>query len=76
VFDKVKDGVVVVKTLNDKGEAFSRGSGVILPSGKVATNCHVIKDGVSFQVGRGKNLVSAMLTLCRGRRQGYLPIAG
>ena len=61
VFDKVKDSVVVIKTLNDKGEAFSLGSGVILPSGKVATNCHVIKDGVSFQVGRGKNLVSATL---------------
>ncbi|MDA8179565.1 MAG: tetratricopeptide repeat-containing serine protease family protein [Deltaproteobacteria bacterium] len=32
-----------------------------LPSGKVATNCHVVKEGASYQVGRGKHLVSATL---------------
>ena len=61
VFDKVKNSVVVIRTLNEKGEAFKQGSGVVLPSGKIATNCHVVKDGVSFQAGRGKNLVPASL---------------
>lgn len=59
VFDKVKDSVVVVKALNEEGTAISQGSGVLMPTGKVATNCHVVKDGVLFQIGRGKSLVPA-----------------
>jgi tetratricopeptide (TPR) repeat protein len=61
VFDKVKDSVVVVKTLDAQGMVKSQGSGVILPSGKVATNCHVVEGGASYKVGRGKQLVSATL---------------
>lgn len=61
VFDKVKDSVVVVKLLDAQGKVKGQGSGVILPSGKVATNCHVVKEGASYQVGRGKRLVSAIL---------------
>lgn len=60
VFDRVKDSVVVVKVLNGSGAAISQGSGVLLPTGKIATNCHVIKDGIHFQVGRGKSLVPAV----------------
>lgn len=59
VFDKVKDSIVVVNTLDAQGEPISRGSGVLLPSGQIATNCHVVKDGVIFQVGSGKNLMPA-----------------
>ena len=59
VFEKVKDSVVVIKTLDAKGESTGQGSGVVLPSGKIATNCHVVKDGASFLVGRGKALASA-----------------
>ena len=61
VFGQVKDSVVVIKTLNAKGEEKSQGSGVLLPSGKIATNCHVVKDGVRFEAGRGKSFVSATL---------------
>ncbi|MBW6484899.1 MAG: serine protease [Syntrophobacterales bacterium] len=61
VFDKVKDSVVVVKTLDSEGEVKSQGSGVMLPSGKIATNCHVVEGGASYQVGRGKQLVRATL---------------
>lgn len=59
VFDKVKDSIVVVKTLGEDGAAISQGSGVLLPSGKIATNCHVVKDGDRFQVGQGNNLFPA-----------------
>lgn len=59
VFDAVKDSVVVIKSLDAKGEQTAMGSGVLLPSGKIATNCHVIKDGASFQVGRGERFVAA-----------------
>ena len=61
VFDKVKDSVVVVKTLNAQGKVKGQGSGVLLPTGKIATNCHVVEGGASYQVGRGKLLVSATL---------------
>jgi len=61
VFDKVKDAVVVVKTIDAQGKVKGQGSGVLIPSGRVATNCHVIEGGASYQVGRGKQLVPATL---------------
>ncbi len=61
VFDKVKDAVVVVKTIDAQGKVKGQGSGVLLSSGRVATNCHVIEGGASYQVGRGKQLVPATL---------------
>lgn len=61
VFDKVKDSIVVVNTLNAQGKDKSQGSGVLLSSGKVATNCHVVEEGVFYRVSRGKQLVSAVL---------------
>ena len=61
MFDQVKDGVVIIKTLDAKGEEKSQGSGVLLPSGKIATNCHVVKDGIRFEAGRGKSFVPATL---------------
>jgi cytochrome c-type biogenesis protein CcmH/NrfG len=61
VFAAVKDSVVVVKTLDTKGNETGFGSGVILPSGKVGTNCHVIEGGASFLVGRNKTFLPATL---------------
>ena len=61
VFDKVKDAAVVVKTLDARDKVKGQGSGVLLPSGKVATNCHVVEGGASFRVGRGKELFPATL---------------
>ena len=61
VFKKVKDSVVVVKTLDATGNLKGQGSGVIISSGKVATNCHVVEGSASYKVGRGKQLVSATL---------------
>lgn len=61
VFDQVKSSVVVVKSLNAKGKEIGLGSGVILPSGKVGTNCHVVKHGFSFLVGGDKRFVAATL---------------
>jgi len=61
VFEKVKSSVVVVKALDANGKTIVLGSGVILPSGKIGTNCHVVARGDSFLVGRGKQFVTAML---------------
>ena len=68
VFDKVKDSVVVVKTLDAQGKVKGQGSGVLLPSGKIATNCHVVEGGASYQVGRGKQLVPATYSRKTGTR--------
>jgi len=59
VFERVKDSVVVVRSLDANGKSITQGSGVFLPSGKVGTNCHVVKNGVSFQVGSDKQFVVA-----------------
>jgi tetratricopeptide (TPR) repeat protein len=61
VFDKVKDSVVVVKTLDDQGKVKGQGSGVLISTSRIATNCHVVEGGISYQVGRGNQLVSATL---------------
>ena len=59
VFEKVKDSIVVVQTFGADGKGISFGSGVILPSGRIATNCHVVKNGVTIQVGGGALFVTA-----------------
>ena len=61
VFDKVKNSVVVVISLDADGKEIIQGSGVLLPSGKIGTNCHVVKSGASFQVGGSKLFVPATL---------------
>lgn len=61
VFEVVKDSVIVVRVLDSNGKEIAMGSGVMLPSGKIATNCHVIKDGQGFQVGRSKQFVNATI---------------
>jgi S1-C subfamily serine protease len=50
VFEAVSASVVTVQTYDVKGEAQSFGSGVALPDGGVATNCHVIEDAAKIQV--------------------------
>jgi len=61
VFDKAKNSVVVVKTLDHAGKEKSQGSGVLLPSGKIATNRHVVKGGIAYRVGWGEQFFPATL---------------
>jgi Flp pilus assembly protein TadD len=61
VFDKVKDAIVVVKTFDSKGKPKGLGSGVLISSGKIATNYHVVEGGASYKVYRGKQIVDATL---------------
>lgn len=61
VFDEVKDSVLVIRTLDVRGNPMSQGSGVMLPSGKIATNCHVLENGARFLAGRDKKFVPATL---------------
>jgi Tfp pilus assembly protein PilF len=59
VYEQVKDSVVVVKAYDRQGKLVSMGSGVMLPSGEVITNYHVVKAGVRYMVGQGKKGVPA-----------------
>jgi S1-C subfamily serine protease len=52
VYEQVKDSVVVVKAYDQKGQQVSLGSGVMLSSGDIVTNYHVVKAGVRYMVGR------------------------
>jgi len=61
VFDKVKDSIVVVKSLDAKGNMIGFGSGVLISPNRIATNCHIVKDGASCQAGRRNQFVSATL---------------
>jgi len=61
VFEQVKDSVFVVKTFDAKGKQKGLGSAVLLPTGKIATNCHVVEDGARFEVGRNKQFSLATL---------------
>lgn len=60
VFDKVKDSIVVVKSLDAQGRIKEQGSGVLLASGRVATNCHVVASGSSYAVTQGTQMVPAL----------------
>ena len=61
VYEQVKDSVVVVKAYDQQGKPVGLGSGVLLPSGDVVTNYHVVEAGVRYTVGRGKQGVPATL---------------
>jgi len=61
VYESVKGSVVVVKACDRKGKTTGLGSGVILPSGDIVTNAHVVKTGARYTVGRGKHTVPATL---------------
>ena len=61
VYEHVKDSVVVVKAYDQQGNPMGRGSGVMLPSGDIITNCHAVKGGVRYTVGRGKQATPATL---------------
>ena len=61
VYEQVKDSVVVVKAFDQTDKPVGLGSGVMLPSGDVITNYHVVKTGVRYTVGQGKQTAPATL---------------
>lgn len=61
VYEQVKDSVVVVKAYDQKGRQVGLASGVMLPSGHIITNYHVVEAGVRYMVGRGAKAVPATL---------------
>lgn len=62
IFDQVKASVLVVKVYDERGKQTCQGSGVMLPSGEVVTNYHVLKGGTRYEVGSGKDFKAARWT--------------
>ena len=61
VFAQVSPSVVVVVTYDAAGKPSELGSGVVLPDGNVATNCHVLKDGTRYRVRyKGRDYAAQM----------------
>jgi hypothetical protein len=61
VYEQVKDSIVVVKTYDLEGNQRAFGSGVILPSGDIVTNLHVVGKGWRYTVGRGNEATPTTL---------------
>ena len=61
VYESVKDSVVVVEVYDRQGKQTGLASGVMLPSSDIITNYHIVKAGVRFTVGRGKQVSPATL---------------
>jgi Trypsin-like peptidase domain/Tetratricopeptide repeat len=59
VLDKVKVSTITIKTLNEKGKVIGEGTGVALPSGKIATVCDVVIGGASVAVIHAGTSVAA-----------------
>ena len=62
VFEQVKDSVLVIKVYDAQGNTLGQGSGVMLPTGGIVTNCHVVKEGIRYQVGKGNQFRPATWT--------------
>ncbi|MBM4181533.1 MAG: serine protease [Betaproteobacteria bacterium] len=50
IFEQASPSVVVVYGADAKGKKQSQGSGVVLPGGEVATNCHVLKGALDYSI--------------------------
>ncbi len=61
VFESVSPSVVVVFAMDKAGKETSQGSGVVIASGVIVTNCHVLEDGVTYAVEHKKRRHPARL---------------
>ncbi|MGC1415204.1 MAG: tetratricopeptide repeat-containing serine protease family protein [Candidatus Acidiferrum sp.] len=61
VFQKVSPSVFVVEALDENEKPLMLGSGVALANDFLITNCHVVQNGSSLTVSRGKEHWSARL---------------
>ena len=77
IFEKASRSVVVVRIYDEKGKAIGLGSGVVLPSGDVATNFHVVEKATGIKVHQGGKDYDAVLRYSdRDRDVCSLSVAG
>ncbi|CAH1386293.1 tetratricopeptide repeat protein [Candidatus Nitrotoga sp. M5] len=61
IFEQVSPSVVVVDIFDAKNKVIGQGSGVVISTGQVITNCHVVKRGKSQRVRQSGSKFSATL---------------
>lgn len=61
IFEQVSPSIVVVDIFDSKDEFLGQGSGVVISTGQVITNCHVAKRGKSRQVRQSGKTFSATM---------------
>ena len=59
LFKQVSPSIVTLLTFDEKGRQEGQGSGVIIGSGRIATNCHVVQEAVTLKVHTEKQDVDA-----------------
>lgn len=61
VFEGVRDSVVTVASLDERGQIEGEGSGVVVGTGVVVTNCHVVQEAAAIRVRSGeKEFISSV----------------
>jgi tetratricopeptide (TPR) repeat protein len=75
VYERVKDSVVVVMATDQAGKPVGQGSGVVLPSGNIVTNYHVVKAGTRLAVGQKGRAVPASLQASNPKKDLALLLA-
>ncbi len=61
IYEKVSPSIVVVQIYDEEGKAIGFGSGVVVPGGDVATNCHVVEKAAMIKVHQGGKDYNAVL---------------
>lgn len=59
IFVVASKSIVIVKAFDEKFNLKATGSGVAVKNGEVATNCHVVQEGLYYTVGRGNDFTVA-----------------
>lgn len=62
VFARVSPSVVTVNALDEAGQPIGQGSGVVIAAGRVATNCHVVRDANGVRIAQGERSWPAVWT--------------
>ncbi len=61
VFKRVAPSVVVIEVFNRAGVPQGLGSGVVISSREIVTNCHVVQQAIFFRIKRGNREVRGKL---------------
>lgn len=61
IYEQAAKSTVVIRNLDGAGQPQSMGSGVVLPSKNVVTNCHVVKNAGQIRIRVGQKEYSASL---------------
>jgi len=77
IFKRISPSVMVVESLDANGKVAAFGSGVVIVSGHVITNRHVIEDGVSFRIEHdGKKWPAKLVRVDPDHDLAELSVAG